>query len=106
VNQSVHAQPIQLQYVDREEISEAYADSLEKAVFDGNTVKLEFVVNRLSPPIPSQAPTGKKLTSCRVVLPLAGLIQMNGQIKNLLESLERQGVFKTTPVAPSSTTKN
>ena len=102
------AQPVQigLRYVDRPEISETYADSVEKASFDGNAVKIEFCVHRISVPVPSQLPSGEKHTCCRLVLPLAGLIQMSGQIQELLSSLEQQGVIKKTPLAPSSSTKN
>jgi hypothetical protein len=99
-------QQVQLQYVDRPEVSETYADSLEKAMFDGNSIKMEFVVNRLNPPVVSKPPGGKKVTSSRLVMPLAGIIQMVSQLKDIMASLEQQGIIKTTPIAPSTNTKN
>jgi hypothetical protein len=47
---------------------------------------------------------GKKVTACRLVLPLPGLLNLAQQINQVLESLKQQGVLKpiTTPGAPKS----
>ena len=41
-----------LRYVDRQDVSETFVDSLEKFVFDGTTLRLEFVINRFDEPNP------------------------------------------------------
>ena len=85
---------IQLTYVDHPEIAETFADSLEKILFDGIMVRLEFVVNRLDEPKPPLPPTGKKHTVCRLVLPAAGLQDLANKIVNLMNQLAAQGMVQ------------
>jgi hypothetical protein len=92
---------IQLQHVDRVEISETYVDLLNKASIDSGVVKLEFCVNRLDDPQPPKPPTGKKVTALRLVLPITGFAQMVANLNGLLNVLEQQGVIKKLTIAPS-----
>jgi len=99
------AQPPQtvpsLTYVDRPEVPETFADSLERLFVDGASVRLEFVVNRFDDPQPPKPPTGKKYTACRVVLPIGALPQVLNQLSNIMKVLVQQGVFQ--PVHPGPT---
>jgi hypothetical protein len=88
------AQPRQMQltYVDRPEVSETFADFLHIGVFEGLTVKMEFLVNRPNPAQPGGAITGRSVTACRLIMPLPGIIDLIGKLQGLIASLQAQGV--------------
>lgn len=69
-------EPPKPRHVDRPEINETFADSLENIQFDGQTLRLEFVVHRYDPIRPPGLPTGRNLTACRVVLPAKGGLEL------------------------------
>ena len=48
-----------LKYMERPEIKEAFADSLETVIFDGMSVRMEFVVNRFEPSKPNAGPAAR-----------------------------------------------
>lgn len=93
-----------LAYLDRPEIPETFVDSPEKVIFDPVTCRIEFVVNRFDPAAPGAPMAGKKVTACRLVLPLPGLLNLAQQINQVIESLKQQGVLKpvVTPEGPKS----
>jgi hypothetical protein len=95
------AQPM-LTYLDRPEIPETYADSLIRASIEGFNVKLEFVVNRMDDPRPPAPPTGKSITTCRLVLPLPGMLQLHAQLTNLIGTLQAQGALKLMTQIPQT----
>ena len=43
-------QPPKLRYQDRPDLFETFADSVGPWSFDGNTLRIEFMVTRLDPP--------------------------------------------------------
>jgi hypothetical protein len=61
-----------LAYVERPEISETYADYLETVVFDGASIRMEFVVNRFDRRNLQGTPSGRRVTAARLVLPMHG----------------------------------
>lgn len=87
--------PVQFQpvYVERDEISETFVDSLVKVFFDGANVRMEFVVNRMAAPQPNAAPTGKAITASRVVIPLPGFVDMLMKAQGITNQLKAQGVI-------------
>jgi len=89
-------QPLQLQltYRDRPEISETYADSLGRVFFDGITLRMEFVVNRMDDPQPPNPPTGKAVTAARVVIPLPGMMDMVAKLQTLVQQMQTQGMLR------------
>lgn len=95
-------QPPQLTYVDRPEISETFADSLGRLTFDGLTLRMEFLVNRMDDPNPPTPPTGRALTACRVVLPLSGVMDMAGKLQMLMAQLQAAGVLRQVQTPPTS----
>jgi hypothetical protein len=42
--------PVQYQYIDRPEISETFADFVNRIQFDGQTLRIEFCISRLEDP--------------------------------------------------------
>jgi len=82
------------EYVDQPQISEIFADSLERIRFDGQTLRLEFCVTRMDDPKELQAMTGKKYTACRLVMPPHGLLEMFDKLNAMVSALEKQGLIK------------
>jgi hypothetical protein len=61
---------------------------------------MEFVVNRMDPPVPPRAPTGKKITACRLIMTPQGFLSMAAQLQGLVGALTQQGVLKPVSVPP------
>ena len=92
----------QLTYVDRPEISETFADSLYRISFDALQVRMEFVVNRLDDPQPQTPPTGKSFTACRLVMPLAAMLDLHGKLGTMITMLQQQNVIRPVIQPPTS----
>ena len=93
---------IKMKYVDRPQISETYVDLMEKAFFDGGLVHIELCVKRMDDPKPPKPPTGKKVTACRLVMPLLGLVDMVDKLNAIVGQLEKDGVIQRQHIAPPS----
>jgi hypothetical protein len=92
----------QLTYVDRPEVSETFADSMWRVNFENSLVKMEFAVNRMDDPNGAAAPTGRVMTACRIVIPLAAMMDMLGKLQAMLTQLQAAGVIR--PIIPPSPT--
>jgi hypothetical protein len=85
---------VQMTYVDRPEISETFADSLGRMMWDGIHLRMEFVVNRLDDAQQGKPPSGRALTACRVIIPVQGVIEMAAKLQNLMAQLQASGVLR------------
>ena len=85
---------MQITYVDRSEVCETFADTVEKLSFDGQTLRLELCVTRMDDPAPPNPPTGKKYTACRLVLPPLAALDLVNKLQQLVALLEQQGIVK------------
>ena len=97
------APQMELQYINRPEVAETFADFAEKIVVDGqtNTLRMEFCVVRMDDPKPNQnKQTGKKYTACRLVLPMPGFFDMLNKFQQLAAAMEQQGLLKREPAPP------
>ena len=93
--------PVELAYVDRPELAEIFADTVEKISFDGTALRLEFVVNRWDQATPPGQPQGKKYPVCRLVLPTGGAVGFFNQLNRLFAALEKSGAVKRdAPAGP------
>jgi hypothetical protein len=92
--------------LERLDVPETFADSLGKITFDGLNAKLEFLVNWFDDPAPGQQPTGRAISACRLILPIGGLLHLHGQLTELVNALQAQGVLKQLPQMPTSGTVN
>jgi len=103
--QSLTPQP-QLTYVDRPEISETYADSLWRVTFNSMHLRMEFAVSRLDEPRQGQPVEGKAVTSCRVIMPLSGMIDMVGKLQTIMVQLqEARAIRQVNPAAEQGHSK-
>jgi hypothetical protein len=83
-------------YVDAPEISETFADSIQGVLFDGQTLRITFVVNRMDPPNPPNPTTGKRYPVCRLVLTPSGIGELMNQL-NQLNAAMAQASTKSGP---------
>jgi hypothetical protein len=81
-------------YKDRPDISETFADAIENAFFDGQTLRIEFSVSRLDPPQPPSEPTGRKYTACRLVLPSTAAVDLMNRMQQIGAALAKAGIVK------------
>jgi hypothetical protein len=102
------AQPqLQLQYVDRPEVTEIFSDFVQRIQFDGQTLRFEFCVTRLDDqrtPNPATI-TGKRYPAARLVLSAAAAVDLMNKMQQITAGLVKAGVLKadaTTPAAPAS----
>ena len=92
---------VELAYVDRPDLSEIFADTVEKISFDGTALRVEFVVNRWDKPKAQAQPKGRKYPVCRLVLPANGAVGFFNQLNRLFAALEKSGAVKRdAPTGP------
>jgi len=94
MNQPQSAAPPQYQYVDRPEVSETFADFVQRIQFDGQTLRLEFCVSRLDDHKPGTPVTGKRYPTCRLVLSAAAAVDLMNKMQQITSGLVKAGVLK------------
>jgi hypothetical protein len=82
-----------LRYQDRPDLFETFADSIGPWSFDGNTLRIEFLVSRLDEKT-DEPRTGRHIPVCRLVLSANGAIQLINQCRQLTTALEKAGRLK------------
>ena len=66
----------QIQYIDRLDLTETFANSMGKCFFTEGVANIELCVTRLDKPDPPNPPTGKRYPACRLVLTPQAVIQL------------------------------
>ena len=94
MNQPQSAAPPQYQYADRPEVSETFADFVQRIQFDGQTLRLEFCVSRLDDHKPGTPVTGKRYPTCRLVLSVAAAVDLMNKMQQITSGLVKAGVLK------------
>jgi hypothetical protein len=75
---------IELQYENDPAVLETFAEDLEIAFVQGNTLRLVFTVTRIDLPIPAgERGTGKRVPTCRVIMPAASLGNLARKINEI-----------------------
>ena len=98
MNQPQSSPPPQYQYVDRPEVSEVFADIVQRIQFDGQTLRLEFCVSRLDDHKPGTPVTGKRYPTCRLVLSAAAAVDLMNKMQQITAGLVKAGVLKQDAV--------
>lgn len=80
--------------VDRQEISEIFADSVGTVYVHNNVLRMEYIVNRLDDPKPGSTPTGRAITVCRVVMPINSIIDIASKLQDIIAKLHASGVIR------------
>jgi hypothetical protein len=83
-------------YIDRPEVTETFADSVNAAYFDGQTLRLEFGVTRVNNLKPNEPLTGRRYPACRLVLSPVAATDLINRLQQIATALTRAGVLKQT----------
>ena len=94
MNQPQSAAPPQYQYADRPEVSETFADFVQRIQFDGQTLRLEFCVSRLDDHKADTPVTGRRYPTCRLVLSAAAAVDLMNKMQQITSGLVKAGVLK------------
>jgi hypothetical protein len=75
-------------------------------MFDGSTLKIDFVAVRMGGAMPPAPITGERHVVARLVLSTAATIDLINQVKQLADQLTQAGLIKTeqgqgTPTTPA-----
>src|SRR5882762_10351864 len=81
-------------YQDAPDLGETFADTVGNWTFDGNTLRMEFLVSRLDSGKPAETPTGRSVPVCRLVLTAAGAVDLLKTCAQLTAALAKAGVGK------------
>lgn len=97
------APPATYDYIDRPEVSEVFADFVNRIQFDGQTLRFEFCVSRLEEQPPPAVAKGKRYPACRLVLSAAAAVDLMNKMQQITASLIKAGVLKAdAPKAPEN----
>ncbi len=91
-------------YVDLPELQETFSDSIASTFFDGQSLRIEFCVNRIDPLVPNTAPTGRRYPSCRLVLTPGAALELMNRMQQISAAMIKAGVLKPTAPQASSVT--
>ena len=94
-------QPPKLRYQDRPDLFETFADSVGPWSFDGNTLRIEFMVTRLDPPKKDEPRSGRQHPVCRLALTASGAVELLNHCRQLTAALEKAGALTKTDKPPS-----
>ena len=83
-----------LRYQERDDLFETFADSTGRWSFDGQTLRMEFLVTRLDPPNGDGPQTGRQYPVCRLALTPKGALELINQCRQLSAALEKSGAIK------------
>ncbi len=93
----------QYQYVDRPEVSETFADFVQRIQFDGQTLRLEFAVSRLDEHKSGVPVSGKRYPACRLVLSAAAAVDLMNKMQQITSGLIKAGVLKQDAAQAAAT---
>lgn len=86
-------------YIDLPNVPDVFVDGIAVAVWDGRFAKLTFSVNRFEPAAASAEPRETRYTAARIVLSPKALAELHGRLTDIMEKLQRTGVFTKKPAA-------
>jgi hypothetical protein len=94
-----------LQYVDRPELQETFADSVRGVMFDGSVLRVELCVTRLgNTNVAGGQTTMTRQPACRLALTASGAVELFNQLQQVMGALAQQGVVKRNePSVPNAT---
>ena len=79
-----------IEFVDLPELSETFADGIEKFTFDGNTLRVTFTITRLDETKPPAPPSGLRYPACRLVIPVTTANDLYNRLGQLVELIKQR----------------
>jgi len=98
-NKPAAAQTATIRYVDRPEMAEIFADSVNHVYFDGQSLRLEFGITRLDDVKPNTPVTGRRYPAQRMVLTPIAAVELINRMQQVGAALAQAGVLKANPPA-------
>ena len=83
-----------VRYLDRADMEETFADSINGLIFDGQTLRIEFGVTRFDDVKPNTPITGRRYPACRLVLPPAAAVDLINRMQQIAAALTQAGVVR------------
>jgi hypothetical protein len=87
-------------YQDMPDLRETFADKVGAWSFDGSTLRIEFLVSRLGAAKPGEAPSGRSVPTCRLVLTTSAAVELLRSCSQLTAALAQAGVIKPAEAKP------
>jgi hypothetical protein len=103
---SATRQPLTIKYVDRPELTETFADSVNSVSFDGQTLRIEFGVTRFDQAAGQKPTSGRRYPATRIVLTRSAALEMINRLQQMAAAIAQAGQTKpgaSTGDSPSST---
>jgi hypothetical protein len=89
--------PVAVNYIDRAELEETFADSMGGFFFDGQTLRIEFSVTRYDDVKANSPISGRRYPACRLVLPLPAVADLINRLQRVSAAMTQAGVMKRPP---------
>ena len=86
-----------IQYFDRADMEETFADSVVGLIFDGQTLRIDFGVTRFEEVKPNSPITGRRYPACRLVLSPAAAVDLINRMQQIAAALTQAGVVRAAP---------
>src|SRR5262249_2396900 len=87
-------QQIPVEFVDRPEVAETFADWTSLVTFDGQTLRIELCATRLDHTQPASTPRARRVPVSRLVLPPSAAIDLFNRLRQTMSGLVQQGIAK------------
>ena len=85
---------VHYEYIDRPEVSETFADFVQRIQFDGQTLRFEFCVSRMDDTKQGEPASGRRYPACRLVLSAAAAVDLMNKMQQITSGLVKAGVLK------------
>lgn len=86
-----------VRYLDRADMEETFADSINSLLFDGQTLRIEFGVTRFDEVKGNTPLTGRRYPACRLVLSPAAAVDLINRMQQITAALTQAGVVRAAP---------
>jgi hypothetical protein len=96
--------PAKLRHLDLPELRETFADSVRTVVWDGQTLRVELSVTRVSDIAPGEAAQATRYPAARLVLTPQASVDLYNRLQQTMAALVKSGLIKQQPsAAPAGT---
>jgi hypothetical protein len=91
-------------YIDRPELVETFADSINVMLFDGQSLRIEFGVSWVDELKSNVPAAGRRYPACRLVLTPTAAVDLINRMQQFAAALTQAGVVKQSATPPVSQT--
>jgi hypothetical protein len=91
--------PAKITHVDRPDLGETFADSVQSMVWDGQTVRAELCVTRY-PDAPGTSAEAHRYPVCRLVLTPPAIVELSSRLQQVMLVLMQTGVLPPGKARP------